>query len=53
MSDGRELIGHATAAGSIVVVGADLKNPQLAMFVATAREWRPMDERALEEFERG
>lgn len=53
MSDGRELMGHRSAAGSIIVVGADLKHPQLAMFVATARLWRPMDEQALEEFERG
>lgn len=53
MSDGRELMGFATAAGSIVVLGANPKNPQLAMFVATATHWRPMDERTLEEFERG
>ena len=46
-------MGHATASGAIVVVGANQKDPQLAMFVATATHWRPMDERTLEEFERG
>lgn len=53
MSDGRELLGHATATGGIATLGTNRADPQMALLVATAKDWRPMDELALEEFERG
>lgn len=45
-------MGHGTADGGVATVGVDRRTPQLSLLVATAVEWRPMDERALEEFER-
>ena len=53
MNDGREIMGHGSAAGGIRVLGANLKTPQMALLVSTATHWRPMDPDALEEFERG
>lgn len=53
MNDGRECMGHAAAGGGVRVLGANPRNPQMALLVSTATHWRPMDEQALEEFERG
>jgi hypothetical protein len=53
MNDGRELMGHGTAGGGTAAVGINRATPQLSLLVSTATHWRPMDERALEEFERG
>lgn len=53
MNDGRELMGHGTAGGGAAAVGLNRATPQLSLLVSTATHWRPMDELALEEFERG